>query len=706
MTVATSDRAAEEALHPPHVAALRALAARGESLTHESAPRAREAAKRAAALCREAARSRRVFGQDARHTRYLAQYSLLGGSSLATLCKHNASVHRAVGLHAEAQTWLILERIFTPLAVPNTVRAGARELVGGGSTQFLRHASSLDALRGSGRDTGSQPAGRGRSVPGRSPGSTPAPGTAGDEAALAPEGAVAADSEAIAHAGRGAEARLPHPHPHRARTASSHGTGRRQAPARRTRGRATSAFGPSVPDSVNRLVTAMEDEASLGRSAADPPGSRPLRRRRGLRAEDVAPGGPAQAEEEVSVAETSVRPDSPAQVPAVAAAGTSAPTTFPGLGVSADAEGKGPGEEDAGAASHVDAALQAATERYKRVAGAGGGEGQGEGEGGGGGGGGERSAGLRRVNGTSPTAGGEDGGESSDFYDSTSPVGPGDLWEDSGDSDVADTAVELADEMQQAGIVAGGSVLHAIPVPVSAIPGNGEGRSEVQDALSMTSALDWGGEDGTTFSRAGGPSQTLRQSGRVEAVGGPSASAAEDGGLRGRERELDAAVRDTLAVHEEEERRALAWLREGVVTDLVEFLLQQGDVQMCAHVLTVLGPARTPTVSRRQRQGVLVSYIDLLHRLGEYVTATEVLKYCEDAGLQEMNQKATSVALSCCRCGKGLDPSERDRCSGCRAALTTCTVTGTRIKGLYAWNPVQPEAGSLWHCLDKVQETS
>lgn len=91
---------------------------------------------------------------------------------------------------------------------------------------------------------------------------------------------------------------------------------------------------------------------------------------------------------------------------------------------------------------------------------------------------------------------------------------------------------------------------------------------------------------------------------------------------------------------------------ETVIYDVLDFYVEQGDVQMCVALVATLRDMvhLDTTVILRW----YLSYIDLLRQLKLFVEAAEVIKYAPYPIVNSMNQQYTSVRTSCGACGEAM----------------------------------------------------
>jgi hypothetical protein len=142
------------------------------------------------------------------------------------------------------------------------------------------------------------------------------------------------------------------------------------------------------------------------------------------------------------------------------------------------------------------------------------------------------------------------------------------------------------------------------------------------------------------------------------------------------------------------------WVVDDVRIELVAAALEQaaerGDVQTCVLVLLALGDRLHAHVPARRARLWFHSYIELLQRHCLWTQATEVIRLACDDGVRAMNQKMTTVHLSCPHCHAQLT-SPGHVCAKCRRTVTSCSLCQQPVRGALAWCQGCGHGGHLSH---------
>ncbi|CAG8536059.1 2121_t:CDS:10 [Dentiscutata erythropus] len=112
------------------------------------------------------------------------------------------------------------------------------------------------------------------------------------------------------------------------------------------------------------------------------------------------------------------------------------------------------------------------------------------------------------------------------------------------------------------------------------------------------------------------------------------------------------------------------WDKEPIMTQLLDYYAEQGDVQMCVTLILVLGDKLK--ISEERAKQWFFSYIDLLHRFQLWCAATSVIKYCNNTAVGELNQPLNDAK------------NEYWLCAKCKR-LNLCSLCHVTVKGLYTW---------------------
>ncbi|KAK2168594.1 hypothetical protein NP493_1217g00023 [Ridgeia piscesae] len=138
------------------------------------------------------------------------------------------------------------------------------------------------------------------------------------------------------------------------------------------------------------------------------------------------------------------------------------------------------------------------------------------------------------------------------------------------------------------------------------------------------------------------------------------------------------------------------WPYTQLVVDMLYYYAEQGDVQMTASVLIVLGEKLRPLVDETLQQLWLMSYIDMLGRFQLWCVANEVIKLSNHNVVTQLNQQSTTIHTNCSKCSK---PQLRAgwACERCQSVINTCSICHHPVKGLYVWCQGCCHGGHLEH---------
>ncbi|KAF0441277.1 WD40 repeat-like protein [Gigaspora margarita] len=127
-----------------------------------------------------------------------------------------------------------------------------------------------------------------------------------------------------------------------------------------------------------------------------------------------------------------------------------------------------------------------------------------------------------------------------------------------------------------------------------------------------------------------------------------------------------------------------SWDKEPMMTQLLDYYAEQGDVQMCVTLILVLGDKLK--ISEERAEQWFFSYIDLLHRFQLWCAATSVIKYCNNTAVGMLNQQSTTIYTTCNNCFKPIDDAKNESwlCARCKR-LNLCSLCHVTVKGLYTW---------------------
>jgi len=142
---------------------------------------------------------------------------------------------------------------------------------------------------------------------------------------------------------------------------------------------------------------------------------------------------------------------------------------------------------------------------------------------------------------------------------------------------------------------------------------------------------------------------------------------------------------------------APVWEFASLVCDMLHYYAVQGDVQMAASVLVVLGEKIRALIDEITQEQWLMSYIDLLGRFKLWSTANLVIKLSGHSAVGSLNLTSTTVHTGCGKCGKIFARSGWlcDRCK--QPAINTCSICHLPVKGIFVWCQGCGHGGHLKH---------
>ena len=130
------------------------------------------------------------------------------------------------------------------------------------------------------------------------------------------------------------------------------------------------------------------------------------------------------------------------------------------------------------------------------------------------------------------------------------------------------------------------------------------------------------------------------------------------------------------------------WNMSKTVEATTQFYAEQGDVQMSACLLILMG-RYTDLVQSDVVKDTIWSYVDLLRRLDLADVAASLVKVASESAIRELGQSDTTVLLTCHRCFKPLLNSKSKQgfwyCERCWRMLDGCIVCRLPVKSLYVW---------------------
>jgi hypothetical protein len=132
-------------------------------------------------------------------------------------------------------------------------------------------------------------------------------------------------------------------------------------------------------------------------------------------------------------------------------------------------------------------------------------------------------------------------------------------------------------------------------------------------------------------------------------------------------------------------QQSVVWEQGAVVTELLDYYVDQGDVQTCVCVAMVLGmPMINRWVSARRVEQMMAEYVDMLRRLQLHTIATDFIKDNVMEAIAMQNQESTTIYIGCSQCNKTI-LGTGTVCEKCKRQSSNCAVCHVGVKGLATW---------------------
>lgn len=143
--------------------------------------------------------------------------------------------------------------------------------------------------------------------------------------------------------------------------------------------------------------------------------------------------------------------------------------------------------------------------------------------------------------------------------------------------------------------------------------------------------------------------------------------------------------------------------RVAAVLELIDMLCAQGDVQSCSHIILLLRDMMGFDTALVER--CFCAYVELLLRQQLFSETAELLKVSEGNTLRQLNQKSTTMSLSCGHCKKATTMVGKN-CNHCNRALAKCALCQHQVEGLFVWCQGCGHGGHLNHMQEWFGENS
>eukprot|EP00668_Euglena_longa_P000812 GGOE01000981.1.p1 GENE.GGOE01000981.1~~GGOE01000981.1.p1 ORF type:complete len:709 (+),score=192.16 GGOE01000981.1:151-2277(+) len=136
------------------------------------------------------------------------------------------------------------------------------------------------------------------------------------------------------------------------------------------------------------------------------------------------------------------------------------------------------------------------------------------------------------------------------------------------------------------------------------------------------------------------------------------------------------------------------------IRELLEFSCEEGDVQTCCTITTVLGgEVLALGVDPERATAWFLAYIDLLHQRQLFVIAADLIKHCPFPKVSSISTRGTNVSAACAACNLEVRPNH-SRCTQCAKRLYVCAICNQEARGLVLWNWACGHGGHSHHMRD------
>ncbi|KAG9510417.1 Elongation factor Tu, mitochondrial, partial [Fragariocoptes setiger] len=138
-----------------------------------------------------------------------------------------------------------------------------------------------------------------------------------------------------------------------------------------------------------------------------------------------------------------------------------------------------------------------------------------------------------------------------------------------------------------------------------------------------------------------------------------------------------------------------------VVADVLNYHVEDGDVQSAVSILIVLGDRIKTIVGERipviVRESWYHSYIDLLSKFQLWNVMSQVIKLSPLSNINSINQTSTTIYTACGTCGRPLNGKVGWICDRCKTRPSECSVCHGIVSGLMSWCQGCFHGGHLLH---------
>eukprot|EP00999_Lentomonas_sp_LEN2_P002664 NODE_53_length_2750_cov_104.187571_g34_i0.p1 GENE.NODE_53_length_2750_cov_104.187571_g34_i0~~NODE_53_length_2750_cov_104.187571_g34_i0.p1 ORF type:complete len:512 (+),score=66.66 NODE_53_length_2750_cov_104.187571_g34_i0:1154-2689(+) len=139
------------------------------------------------------------------------------------------------------------------------------------------------------------------------------------------------------------------------------------------------------------------------------------------------------------------------------------------------------------------------------------------------------------------------------------------------------------------------------------------------------------------------------------------------------------------------------WDQESIITELLDYYAELGDVQMCVIVALVLDGL--VTIPEEKELEWFYTYIEILQRLRLWNIATSVISLCPLVTIRSITNESTTIHTLCARCSKPMMSQANGyyACTNCSKFQSKCSFCHQIVRGQYSWCQTCGHGGHLNH---------
>ncbi|KAI8904439.1 WD40-repeat-containing domain protein [Gorgonomyces haynaldii] len=137
------------------------------------------------------------------------------------------------------------------------------------------------------------------------------------------------------------------------------------------------------------------------------------------------------------------------------------------------------------------------------------------------------------------------------------------------------------------------------------------------------------------------------------------------------------------------------WNPDSTVFDLLDYFAEEGNVQMCVAISSVL--KNVLLIPQDRLEHWTAAYIALLRKFKLWNCATEIINRSSIPSIQSMNGESTTIYTGCGSCNSGIVLGKYPTwaCEKCKALVSTCSYCRQQVRGAYSWCQVCSHGGHL-----------